>query len=69
MRGVVKRVVAERGFGFIQGQDGADYFFHRSAVEGAFGDLEEDAEIEFEPSTGPKGPRAARVRPTASQPV
>ena len=33
--GTVKKIVRERGFGFIQGDDGVQLFFHRSAVEGS----------------------------------
>jgi len=31
--GTIKRVVHERGFGFITGEDGTEYFFHRSALD------------------------------------
>ncbi len=32
LNGKIKRIVAERGFGFITGEDGTDYFFHRSGL-------------------------------------
>ena len=32
--GTIKKLVRERGFGFIQGQDGVEFFFHRSALAG-----------------------------------
>jgi CspA family cold shock protein len=61
--GTVKRLIRERGFGFIQAQDGAEIFFHRSAVQGdAFDRLAEGQTVEFDTETGPKGPRAANVR-------
>ena len=30
--GTIKKIVADRGFGFISGEDGKEYFFHRSAI-------------------------------------
>lgn len=62
--GTVKKVVSDRGFGFITAEDGKEYFFHRSAVTAplAFEQLAGGEKVEFELETGPKGPRAARVR-------
>jgi cold shock CspA family protein len=33
MRGKIKRIIRERGFGFISAEDGREIFFHRSALE------------------------------------
>jgi CspA family cold shock protein len=62
--GTVKKVVSDRGFGFIAADDGKEYFFHRSALESSvdFDRLSGGEKVEFEVETGPKGPRAARVR-------
>ena len=61
--GTVKRVISERGFGFIVGEDGKEYFFHRSAVYGeGLEDLREGDSVEFNVGEGPKGPRAENVR-------
>ena len=61
--GTVKRLVRERGFGFILGQDGVEIFFHRSALQGdAFDNLAEGQAVEFDVERGPKGPRAANMR-------
>jgi cold shock protein len=62
--GSVKRLIADRGFGFIVGEDGKEYFFHRDAVERplVFESLESGEKVEFDVTSGPKGPRAARVR-------
>ena len=61
--GTVKRLVRERGFGFILGQDGVEIFFHRSALQGdAFDRLAEGQAVEFDIEQGPKGPRAANMR-------
>jgi CspA family cold shock protein len=67
-QGVIKRIVLDRGFGFISGS-GQDVFFHHSTVEGAkFDDLQEGQSVEYEVETGEgrgkgKGPRASVVRP------
>jgi CspA family cold shock protein len=67
--GTVKRLVRERGFGFILGQDGAEIFFHRSALQGdAFDRLAEGQAVEFDVEKGPKGPRATNMRVSPSKP-
>jgi CspA family cold shock protein len=61
--GTIKRLVRERGFGFILGPDGAELFFHRSALEGeGFDALTEGQTVEFEVERGPKGARAAHMK-------
>ncbi len=62
--GTVKRVISDRGFGFIAGDDAKEYFFHRDAVEPplTFEALGGGEKVEFDVTSGPKGPRAARVR-------
>ena len=63
--GTVKRLVRDRGFGFIEGADGTELFFHRSALRtGGFDDLKEGQAVEFEVERGEKGPRAANVTVT-----
>jgi cold shock CspA family protein len=48
MRGTVGDIVIDRGFGFIDGEDGRQYFFHRNALTGAdFGDLAPGVAVEF----------------------
>ena len=63
--GVVKRVVLDKGFGFIRESSGEkEYFFHRSSVKphsSAFDTMQEGDNVRFEPGTGPKGPRAEEV--------
>ena len=62
MKGNIKRLIRDRGFGFITTEDGKEVFFHRSALaEGDFDALEEGTSVEFNMETGPKGPRAANV--------
>jgi len=67
-QGKVKKVVQEKGFGFIQASSGQDVFFHHSSVaDGGFDDLREGQQVEYSvdegQSGGGKGPRAASVRP------
>ena len=63
MKGTIKRIIRERGFGFISAEDGREIFFHRSALEGTdFEALEEGNSVEFDVEKGPKGPRALNVR-------
>jgi len=62
--GTIKRIVADRGFGFIAADDTKEYFFHRSAVDESldFDRLRGGEKVEFTIEQNPKGPRAARVR-------
>lgn len=61
--GVIKRLIGDKGFGFIAADDGTEYFFHRTAVRfGTFDGLREGQQVSFEVGHGPKGPRAEDVR-------
>jgi len=61
-RGRVKWFNAEKGFGFIERENGNDVFVHFSAIAmDGFKTLEEGAEVEFEVVEGAKGPQAANV--------
>jgi len=61
--GTVKRLVSDKGFGFIAADDGREYFFHQSACNGtAFDELREGQAVTFERGEGPKGPRGENVR-------
>ena len=63
MKGEIKKLIRERGFGFISAEDGREIFFHRSALEGVdFDALEEGNNVEFNEERGPKGPQAVNVR-------
>ena len=62
-QGVIKKIVADRGFGFIS-QDKGDIFFHCSAVVGStFEDLQEGQTVEYEIEQGKRGPQAVGVKP------
>ncbi len=61
-KGKVKWFNAEKGFGFIESEDGVDVFVHFSAIAmDGYKTLEEGAEVEFEVVEGAKGPQAANV--------
>lgn len=64
--GTIKKLVSDRGFGFIQQTDGTDLFFHRSAVIGAnFDDLGEGQTVTYEKAMDPrrKKENAEKVTP------
>jgi cold shock protein len=63
MNGIIKRLVSDKGFGFVQAGDGTEYFFHQSACADArFDSLREGQAVTFDKGQGPKGPRAENVR-------
>ena len=61
--GTVKKVIADRGFGFITAEDAKEYFFHRGALDSSldFDRLVGGERVTFEVEASPKGPRASRV--------
>ena len=65
---LIKTLRVDKGFGFIKGSDGSQYFFHQSAIYGEGIDmLREGDSVEFElGQDGPKGPRAESVRRTST---
>ena len=62
--GTIKKVVADRGFGFIAAEDGKEYFFHRNGLQSSldFDRLMGGERVMFEIEASPKGPRANDVR-------
>mgnify|MGYP001467949785 CR=1 FL=1 len=61
MYGTIKKIVKDKGFGFIVPDDGSDdVFFHRSrlAPKVEFDELREGDEVEFQVTKGEKGPQA-----------
>lgn len=62
--GTIKKLVSDRGFGFIAASDGREYFFHRNELETSadFDRLIGGERVEFEPESSPKGPQATKVR-------
>ena len=62
--GTIKKVIADRGFGFIRAEDGKEYFFHRGGLQASldFDRLTGGEPVEFDIESSPKGPRAGNVR-------
>lgn len=63
--GTIKKVVKDKGFGFVIPDDGGDeVFFHRSRLgpKIRFEDLREGDEVQFEVRSGEKGRQAFNLR-------
>ncbi|MGI6038130.1 MAG: cold-shock protein [Limnochordia bacterium] len=61
-RGTVKWFSNEKGYGFIEQENGEDVFVHFSAIQGeGFKSLDEGAEVEFDIVSGERGPQAVNV--------
>lgn len=64
INGTVKWFNDEKGFGFIEQQDGPDVFVHFSAINGSGRrSLQDGQSVSFEITDGQKGPQAANVNP------
>jgi cold shock CspA family protein len=64
LRGRIKNVIWDRGYGFIAAEDGRDYFFHVNALEPGleFDQLQPDLTVTFEVKSGPVRGRAGAAR-------
>ena len=61
-QGTIKKLIADKGFGFIEGERG-ELFFHHSALVGTTIEaLQEGQAVDYEEGRGPKGPRAENVK-------
>ncbi len=61
-KGKVKWFNAQKGFGFIEMENGKDVFVHHNEIQGqGYKSLEEGEEVEFEIKKGPKGDQATNV--------
>ena len=62
-KGTIKRIVSDKGFGFVADESGQEYFFHQSAcVTVPFDSMREGQPVTFDVGQGPKGPRAENVK-------
>jgi CspA family cold shock protein len=68
-QGTIKKLVADRGFGFISAVSGDIFFHHTVVADNKFEELKEGQVVTYEVITGPdergrdKGPRAGSVKP------
>jgi CspA family cold shock protein len=64
-QGTIKKIVADKGFGFIK-TDRGEIFFHSSALQGVpIEALREGQVVDFTEGRGPKGPRAESIKVVA----
>jgi CspA family cold shock protein len=63
-QGTIKKLVSDRGFGFIDGERGELFFHHSGVQETAFDALQIGQKVEYsvEAGSGGKGPRATNVK-------
>ena len=62
-QGTIKKLIVDKGFGFIEGEKG-ELFFHHTALQGArIESLKVGQAVTYEVGRGPKGPRAENVKP------
>ena len=67
-KGTIKRLIKDRGFGFIKIEQGKDLFFHRNQLQGvAYHSLREGQQVEFEVEKGPSG-RSKAIKVRLAQP-
>ena len=62
-KGTIKRLFADRGFGFINGEGADNLFFHRNELQGVdFSSLRKGQQVEFEVGQEPDSSYAVKVR-------
>jgi CspA family cold shock protein len=63
-KGTIKKLIGDKGFGFIQTEEGKELFFHRNDLQGMqFSSLKEGQKVEYETGTGRDGrPQATKVK-------
>ncbi|MBE9500862.1 MAG: cold shock domain-containing protein [Dehalococcoidia bacterium] len=62
-KGTIRRLISDRGYGFIATEEGQDLFFHRNDLQGVdYESLAEGQAVEFEVTRTAKGMNAANVR-------
>ena len=62
--GTIKKIISDKGFGFIEGERGDIFFHHSVLVDARIEELQEGQRVEYEVGEGPKGPRAESVKIT-----
>jgi CspA family cold shock protein len=62
-QGTIKKVMPDKGFGFIQGEQGDLFFHHSAVVDASIESLRVGQAVSYDEGRGPKGPRAENVKP------
>lgn len=63
MIGKIKKLIRDRGYGFIEAEDEKEIFFHQtSLIDVEYDSLEEGQQVEFDVENEPKGPKASNVK-------
>ncbi|MEE9603166.1 MAG: cold shock domain-containing protein [Thermoguttaceae bacterium] len=62
-QGTIKKLIMEKGFGFIEGESGELFFHHSGLQDVSLEELKAGQPVEFDEGRGPPGPRAENVRP------
>ena len=62
-QGKVKWFSAQKGYGFIEQEEGKDVFVHVNGLAPGVGTLAEGQAVEFDETEGQKGPQAVNVKP------
>ena len=60
LKGIVKKYDRDKGWGFIESEDGEDYFFHISNLRSGQR-VENDSRVKFDSSEGQRGPEAENI--------
>ena len=63
-QGTIKKLITDKGFGFIESEQGDIFFHHSALVDTTIENLQEGQNVEYEVGSGPKGPRAENVKVT-----
>ena len=62
-KGTIRRLMKDRGYGFIANEDGKDVFFHRTALKDLeFDSLKEGQSLEFKVKEESRDPRAVDIK-------
>jgi CspA family cold shock protein len=61
-QGTIKKVMADKGFGFLKGEQGELFFHHSALVDTTIEALRVGQEVTYTEGRGPKGPRAENVK-------
>ena len=62
--GIIKKLLTDKGYGFIKPESGKDLFFHSSSLQGvSFEELRDGQKVSYTEARSPKSPCAENVKP------